>query len=72
MLTLTPIRSQRDVASGSSSSRVDVDFVAMAFFHASGVGELRRFVSNPTPSRVVLAGRYAIMVATRGHARVCR
>jgi hypothetical protein len=42
-----------------------MDFVPIAFFHASRLGELRRFVSKPTPSRVVLVGRYAIMVVIR-------
>jgi hypothetical protein len=41
-----------------------MDFVPMAFFHASRLAELRRFASKPTPSRVVLGGS-AIMVVIR-------
>src|SRR5438132_56864 len=61
---LSPMRSQRDLGSGSRARRAGIDLVPMAFFQAWGFAERLRFASKPTPI-VVLRGGSAIMVVIR-------
>src|SRR5882762_8336015 len=61
---LRPMRSQRDLGSGSKARRAATCLVPMAFFQAWGSPERPRLASKPTPI-VVFRGGSAIIVVIR-------